>query len=888
MEKYVLYFNEIDQFDLPSVGGKGANLGEMTKAGFPVPQGFCISTEAYRAFIQTSGIIDSLFDQLEQLKHDDLEQIRTVGKQIREHLAQISMPDEIKSAILEGIDTTGKDKAYAVRSSATAEDLPDASFAGQQDTFLNVCGKDQLLEAVKQCWSSLFTDRAISYRAKNGFDNRSVFLAVVVQEMVFPEVSGIMFTADPITGHRKTVSIDASFGLGEALVSGVVSADLYQIRSGEIVKKQLSKKESAIYSVPEGGTVQKTLSPEKQQTQALPDPRIIELAELGRKIEAHYGKEQDIEWAFAGGRFYILQSRPITSLYPVVRFFDDRPHVLINFGYIQMMTDPLKPLGVSVISQVLRFLKKDPSAQPILREAGGRVFADITGALSLKFVRSRLLKVLSGMDQLMASAVSEVVKRKEHQLYSTSRKGIFHIAGNLAPILIPAALKVAGILLMRNPDKAEKKAELIIEAIVTDTEEQLSRTSGAETIRVIQKGMGNMLQDVLSKVAVYVLSGMIAAGLLEKKLKKKLGDEKSAILLGKLYKSLPHNVTTEMGLELGDLSDQARKYPAVIDYFKRANSENFMEELLKIPGGAEMKRSLDDFLKKYGMRCVGEIDLTRPRWAEAPVQLVPSILSHIRTIAAGEHRRKFKQGETEAEEAKKEIISQFRFPEKKRVSRLVHMYRSLMGMREHHKFTLVKLMFLYKKAILKEARTLVGKGILNCEEDVFYFTLEELIALLENRGIGDIPELLADRKRQHTSNQKLTSPRVMTSKGEIITGKLRNEKSPEGALTGTPVSAGIIEGTARVAKSPEDAKLNQGDILVAPYTDPGWTPLFTSAVGLITEVGGMMTHGSVVAREYGIPAVVGIDKATEIIEDGAYIRVDGTNGFVQILDGNGF
>lgn len=355
MEKYVLYFNEIDQFDLPSVGGKGANLGEMTKAGFPVPQGFCISTEAYRAFIQTSGIIDSLFDQLEQLKHDDLEQIRTVGKQIREHLAQISMPDEIKSAILEGIDTTGKDKAYAVRSSATAEDLPDASFAGQQDTFLNVCGKDQLLEAVKQCWSSLFTDRAISYRAKNGFDHRSVFLAVVVQEMVFPEVSGIMFTADPITGHRKTVSIDASFGLGEALVSGVVSADLYQIRSGEIVKKQLSKKESAIYSVPEGGTVQKTLSPEKQQTQALPDPRIIELAELGRKIEAHYGKEQDIEWAFAGGRFYILQSRPITSLYPVVRFFDDRPHVLINFGYIQMMTDPLKPLGVSVISQVLRF-----------------------------------------------------------------------------------------------------------------------------------------------------------------------------------------------------------------------------------------------------------------------------------------------------------------------------------------------------------------------------------------------------------------------------------------------------------------------------------------------------------------------------------------------------
>lgn len=399
---------------------------------------------------------------------------------------------------------------------------------------MNVCGKDQLLDAVKQCWSSLFTDRAISYRAKNGFDHRSVFLAVVVQEMVFPEVSGIMFTADPITGHRKTVSIDASFGLGEALVSGIVSADLYQVQSGEIVKKQLSKKESAIYSVPEGGTVQKTLSPEEQQTQALPDPKIVELAELGRRIEAHYGKEQDIEWAFAGGSFYILQSRPITSLYPAVHVFDDKPHVLINFGYIQMMTDPMKPLGVSVISQVLRFLKKDPSAQPILREAGGRVFADITGALSLRFARSRLLKVLNGMDQLMASAVSEAVKRKEQQLNSISIKGMFHIAGRLMPILIPAALKVVGILLMKNPDKAEKKAELIIEAIVTDTEEKLSRTSGAETIRVIQKGMERMFQDVLSKVAVYVFSGMIAAGALEKKAEKKAGGRKKRYFTGKI------------------------------------------------------------------------------------------------------------------------------------------------------------------------------------------------------------------------------------------------------------------------------------------------------------------------------------------------------------------
>jgi pyruvate,water dikinase len=285
------------------------------------------------------------------------------------------------------------------------------------------------------------------------------------------------------------------------------------------------------------------------------------------------------------------------------------------------------------------------------------------------------------------------------------------------------------------------------------------------------------------------------------------------------------------------------------------------------------------------MRCAGEIDITKPRWIEEPVQLVPSIISNIRTVSPGEHRKKFKQGEMEAEKAGKEIVSQFRSFEKRRVSRFVNQYRHLMGLREHHKFAVIKILYVYKCAILEEARILVKKGILLREWDVFFFSLDELIALIENRFSGNVQEMLEDREKQHKLYQKLKSPRVMTSEGEIITGKLRDTKAPEGAILGTPVSAGVVEGVARVVLRPEDAKLNPGEILVAPYTDPGWTPLFTSAIGLITEVGGMMTHGSVIAREYGIPAVVGIERATEMIKDGAYIRVDGTNGFVQILDG---
>ncbi|MCM3699705.1 phosphoenolpyruvate synthase [Paenibacillus macerans] len=887
MEKYVLNFFEIDKSHLPEVGGKGANLGEMTKAGMPVPQGFCVTTTAYRTFIQTSESIVQLFTQLDHIKHDDLERIRVYGQQIRDHLISLRMPEDIHSAILKAWKAQGQNKAYAVRSSATAEDLPTASFAGQQDTYLNICGLESLLGAIQRCWASLFTDRAISYRAKNGFDHRNVFLSVVVQEMVFPGVAGIMFTADPITGQRNTVSIDASFGLGEALVSGLVTADLYQVRFGKITKKQISKKEIAIYGVPEGGTVTKQLPLEQQQQQALPDQRIIELAAIGQRIETHYGLEQDIEWGYAEGKFYILQSRPITSLYPVPQVSDNHFHVFVNFGYIQVMTDPMKPLAMSLMSNITGFLKKSPDSHAFqfLREAGGRAFADFTGPLSIKPVRNRLLKVFGGMDELLAAALNEVTKRDAFQQVSVPKKTVMQVGRKMVPILIPAALKVFNNLRFKNPNHAAKAANDLIEKIVAHTEKEIFGTSGSERIRLVRHSMGRMLPDVLSKVAVYWIAGILTSGRLKKMLDKQFGEIRRVALLNKLNKSLPGNVTAEMGLSLGDLADVARLYPEVTQHLQRASDSRFYDELANITGGMEFRHALDCFLQQYGMRAVGEIDITKPRWIEEPILLVPSILSNIRTSSAGEHRKKFKQGELEAVEAVQEITAQYPPQERRTVSRLIQQYRTLMGMREHHKFVLVIVMYIYKRAILEEARALVRKGAIRREEDVFYFTLEEIIELIENRFTGNVQEIVKAREKQYEHNLKLKSPRVMTSEGEIITGKLREGNAPAGAIIGTPVSAGVVEGIARVVLKPEEAKLQPGEILVAPYTDPGWTPLFISAVGLITEVGGMMTHGSVVAREYGIPAVVGIEKATEIIKDGSYVRVDGTNGFVQVLNG---
>jgi pyruvate,water dikinase len=372
-------------------------------------------------------------------------------------------------------------------------------------------------------------------------------------------------------------------------------------------------------------------------------------------------------------------------------------------------------------------------------------------------------------------------------------------------------------------------------------------------------------------------------------LKSQYGEKQGAYMFSRLNKSLPGNVTSESGLEVGDLADTARKYPEVVEYLQRADDGTFYAELLQVDGGPEFKRALDRFMDQYGVRSPGEIDITNPRWKDSPTLLVTPILSHIRSVGPGEHRERFRRGEADADLATREILSDLRkarlgFFKAKAMARLIRVYRNLMGMREYPKYLIMQQFDVFRQGILCEARSLVDKGVLSREQDAFYLSLDELLELEEGRFSGNIGELVASREKRLEQFQKLSAPRVMTSEGEIIRGKRRATGAPEGAIIGTPASAGIAEGIARVVLRPEDADLKPGEILVAPFTDPGWTPLFNSAKGLVTEVGGMMTHGSVIAREYGIPAVVGAENATSIIKNGARIRVDGNEGFVQILD----
>lgn len=334
MHSFVLTFQEIDKTKVTAVGGKGANLGELARvAGIHVPAGFCVSTAAFTNVVGAAPAFQDYLDQLARLQVTDRAKIAELSAELRGFIESIAIPAEIALAITHALTQLGEQNAYAVRSSATAEDLPTASFAGQQDTYLNIVGKAAILQHISKCWASLFTERAVLYRLQNGFDHRQVQLAVVVQRMVFPQASGIMFTADPVTANRKVLAIDAGFGLGEALVAGLVNPDRYQVRDGQVLAKQIAAKQLAIYALPEGGTQTQALASTQQNQPVLTDEQILQLARLGRTIEAHFGCPQDIEWCWADETFAIVQSRPITTLFPIPEVNDQANHVYISVGH---------------------------------------------------------------------------------------------------------------------------------------------------------------------------------------------------------------------------------------------------------------------------------------------------------------------------------------------------------------------------------------------------------------------------------------------------------------------------------------------------------------------------------------------------------------------------
>jgi pyruvate,water dikinase len=871
MHPIVLEIQELGNRPLKLVGGKGFHLGELSQIqDIRVPGGFCVTTAGYRIAVEKNRSVRVLLDRLNQLRAQDIEQIGAVSREIQQRLIETPIPIEVEREVARALSRFGEEHAFAVRSSATAEDLPHASFAGQHDTYLNLIGLEAILRHIRRCWASLFTERAVMYRMKQGIGHDHVSMSVIVQRMVFPEASGILFTADPLTGNRKIVTIDAGFGLGEALVSGLASADQYRVREEEIIDKRIADKKLAICSRAEGGTETRLLDPAEQRAQTLTDRQILQLSRIGKRIEAYFGQPQDIEWCLADDAFYIVQSRPITTLFPIPEANDSSNRVYVSVGHQQMMTDPIKPLGLSFFLMTTR---------APMRTAGGRLFVDVTQMLASPDSRETVINNLGQSDPLIKDALTTVIERGDFiqslpDDHHEQHPGKGNHGGQTArfqalPGVDPALIH-------------ELMARM--QALNEATEQTIRSKSGTELFDFIQEDIRELQQMLAVPQSMGVIMAAInAAKWLNEKMDEWLGEKNAADTLSQ---SVPNNITSEMGLALLDVADAIRPYPAVIDYLRQVEDDNFLDGLDTFEGGKEARNAIRAYLHKYGMRCSGEIDLTKPRWSEQPSALIPLILNNIKNFESGESKRRFEQGRQEAAKKEQTLLERLKhLPDGERkaeeTKRMIDMLRNCIGYREFPKYAMIQRYFVYKQALLSEAERLVQAGVIREIEEVYFLTFEEFRHVVQTKALDD--RIIRKRKEEYQLYEQLTPPRVITSDGECLNGKYYRDHLPADALAGLPVSSGVVEGRARVVLKMEDADLEDGDILVTTYTDPSWTPLFVTIKGLVTEVGGLMTHGAVIAREYGLPAVVGVADAVKRIQDGQRIRVNGTEGYVEFV-----
>jgi len=833
-----------DARDFAFAGGKAVNLAELIGAGFPVPDGFCVGTPAYAQAADTAGIA-ALLDAPD------------LPVRARDALLATPIPDDVAAAVTAAYLALGEAVPVAVRSSATAEDLPGASFAGQQDTYLNVVGVDAVLDAVRRCWASLWTDRAVAYRADAGIPHAGTQLAVVVQRMVDAQAAGVLFTADPISGRRSRSVLDAAPGLGDAVVSGAVDPDHWVVDGRTITAS------------PAGG--------------CLTDRQVRELVELGRRVEAHFGAPQDIEWALDGaGTLWLTQSRAITTLYPVPPPRRPGLRVHLNASLAQGLTRPITPMGLSAFRVIGASLAQLATGKPVdpmqgpagFGIAGDRAFIDITAALRNPVGRKAVPAIFSVMEARSAVVVRELLADEPSLAPTRSAlPGAVAFARPVLRILLRYRVPALIALALARPAAARKVVAARGDQLRARLAEPVIGDGHARLAHVVT--MLRAVPPIMPRTVPAAAGGFLALGLA----RGVAGNDLDAQAVHEVLRGLPHNVTTDMDLELWALAtrlDQAST--AALHAAPPAElAERFHARALP----PVLQRELAAFLAEHGHRTAAEIDLGMPRWSDDPTQVLGSLANYLRITDPTDHPdARFARGAAAAEAAVAQVVGEVRRRSRVRAwvtGLALHRTRQLAGMRETHKDYLVRVLAHARAQLAILGAELAGRGLLAAADDVFFLELREVAAALDGT---DQRALVADRRAEYDRElRRRHIPRVLLSDGTEPEAE-HAAPAPEGALVGVPASAGTVTGVVRVVLDPADAHLEPGEILVAPSTDPGWTPLFLTAGGLVMEMGGSNSHGAVVAREYGIPAVVGVPDATARLHTGQTVTVDGAAGTV--------
>ena len=879
---YVRRFDSLGADDLGVAGGKGVNLGVLVDAGLPVPPGFVVTTAADRT-VTDDAEIGKAVERLGSHDPHDSGALATTAAEIRALIRERPVDESIERAIADALDA-GADTTYAVRSSATAEDLPTASFAGQHDTHLGVT-TGAIIDRVRDCMASLFTDRAVAYRARNGIAHTDVEMAVVVQRMVDADAAGVLFTADPETGKRTVATVDATYGLGDTVVAGEVNADHARIarETGAVIEYEVGEKATELKLTREGTTSTDTQTG-RRETRVLTDDQLRTLVGVGERIEALFGEPQDIEWALVDGAFVILQSRPITSLVslPVPRPDDDRLHVYLSLGHGQAMTDPMPPLALDLWETVYGEVMNGftGSNRDWITRTEGRAYMDITPFLGLRQTREGIVETIAAVNRSAAEGTERLLAERREE---------FDIDVSLAtlPALLRTTASVLPILtrLLWQGVAPFARGAAGIDEFVTELNEWareqaadiLAADEPAELVENVFEGFSTEFVSDVSPKSMRVVIGPLAGTVLER-----VVPDADAAIVEAAARGNEAEVGTRMTLALGDIADVARETPAV----ERAILDGRpYEAVCAVDGSEAFVQAFDAFIDEFGHRAVGEFDPSRPRWRDDPSAPLGIVRGNLAGEKPGAHRSRLRERKREAQaaidelqaSAQRGLLGPVRGP---LVSHLLRTYRSHIHLRDEPKHAIAHLFAAWHEAIQRAGEHLVLEDALDDPDDVWFLRREELRSLMEDPD-SEVPDIAA-RERDHERHGRIDVPPLITSEGEIP--RVEHMDVDDHTLVGTGVSAGVVEGVARIVDDPATTTLRSGEILVCPSSDPAWTPLFATAGGLVTEVGGSLTHGALVAREYGLPAVVSVADATEMISDGQRIRVNGDTGTVELLD----
>jgi phosphohistidine swiveling domain-containing protein len=882
---YIRWFDEICAADVGLVGGKGANLGEMVAAGVPVPPGFCLCAQAYRDFLRAARLEEPIRSILAETCQDEPTEVEVNSARIRDLFLQQTVPPDIAKQLSESYERLagelGREDAstvpVAVRSSATAEDLPTASFAGQQDTYLNVCGTGELVDCVRKCWASLWTARAVTYRARQGFDHNKVYLAVVVQAMIDSEISGILFTANPITGNQEEAVINASWGLGEAIVSGLVTPDTFTVRKsdGRILSRQIASKERTIEYAREGGTVERDTPADLRDVQAISDDQLAELAALGHRVEDHYQKPQDIEWAYAHGRLYVLQSRPITTL-AAKEEEAPAPTEYNRTMFVELFPDPLSPFFSSAIEALLHRML-DFSFQTLTLQPPKGMEAVAVFYNQPYFNREYISRALEPLppwlrEQMTAQIVNPFTRYKE------GPRGRL----NLAYLKVAAQFILFMVTFPRQLPRWVSRYQAEVSEVAALPLDELSDEEIAARIQKLVFGTVSRLLNY--DFLMISLCNRTYENL--GRLLKPYFAESTHELRIRLISGVTGNATVETNKALWDLAQKAKSSATVSDVLRRYDAGQVRDHLEQTPDGRDFLTALDDFLRVYGHREI-RMDIFYPTWVEDPAPVFSFVRGYLDTDEAHsphlQQQRLVQERQDLMKMVKARLSRDFRgrfviWPAFRWALKHTQIHTRE---RDTMHFELTRVFPPFRRMILELGRRWSEQGLLAEQGDIFFLTLDEAADVAQSPR--PMHQLVADRRAEFEANKGRAWPDIIRGGEELLAEGREAVEVSEGQLGGLGASPGVATGVARVIRGPEEfGKLKTGDILVAPLTNPVWTPLFAIASGVVTEVGGMLSHGAIVAREYGIPAVMGIPGATGLVPEGKRVKVDGNKGIVSL------